>query len=127
MYEVKLDLNASLEDAKRPTVVVCSSEVHKLPGLISLLKHRSGLAVRFNFKALKNILLLQCGKLLISILGAGGAVRRRDATDLSADGRRQDDDLRLLQRRQQEKGRRELSGKARDISGMTAVRYQCRW
>ena len=40
MYEVKLDLNASLEDAKRPTVVVCSSEVHKLPGLISLLKHR---------------------------------------------------------------------------------------
>ena len=46
MYEVKLDLNASLEDAKRPTVVVCSSEVHKLPGLISLLKHRLGLAVR---------------------------------------------------------------------------------
>ena len=42
---MKLDLNASLEDAKRPTVVVCSSEVHKLPGLISLLKHRSGLAV----------------------------------------------------------------------------------
>ena len=40
MYEVRPDLNASLEDAKRPTVVVCSSEVHKLPGLISLLKHR---------------------------------------------------------------------------------------
>ena len=53
MYEVKLDLNASLEDAKRPTVVVCSSEVHKLPGLISLLKHRSGLAVRLNFKSIK--------------------------------------------------------------------------
>ena len=47
---MRLDLNASLEDAKRPTVVVCSSEVHKLPGLISLLKHRSGLAVRINFK-----------------------------------------------------------------------------
>ena len=53
MYEVKLDLNASLEDAKRPTVVVCSSEVHKLPGLISLLKHRSGLAVRLNFDSIK--------------------------------------------------------------------------
>ena len=53
MYEVRLDLNASLEDAKRPTVVVCSSEVHKLPGLISLLKHRSGLAVRFNSKSIE--------------------------------------------------------------------------
>ena len=56
MYEVKLDLNASLEDAKRPTVVVCSSEVHKLPGLISLLKHRSGLAVRPNFDSIKKYL-----------------------------------------------------------------------
>jgi hypothetical protein len=44
-YFVKPNLNASLELAKKPTLVVSSSIVHKMPGLISLFKHRVGFAV----------------------------------------------------------------------------------
>ena len=42
--------------------------------------------------------------------GEVGTVRGGDAADLAEDGRGQDDDLGLLQRQQQEKGRGELSG-----------------
>ena len=77
---MKLDLNASLEDAKRPTVVVCSSEVHKLPGLISLLKHRSGLAVRLNFNNTKEYIvnsLINVPNNIIHRCGQSGSTARR--------------------------------------------------
>ena len=46
----------------------------------------------------------------VGSVGEGGAVRGGDAAYIAEDGRGQDDDLGLLQRQQQEKGRGELSG-----------------
>lgn len=43
---VQPDLNQSLEDDQKLTVLVNSSEVHKIPNLISCLKHEHGFAIQ---------------------------------------------------------------------------------